>query len=91
MERFTERTRREEIESLPTCWECGDACAELTQAPWTAQRMLVGACCLPPVEEQFWNAMTPAELAALDAQELAIFGPRKEAARAVRYSESEVA
>ena len=84
-----ERTRREERESDPTCWECGDACAELTQAPWTAQRMLVGACCLPPVEEQPENAVTLAELAAQDAEELAIFGAtfRKEAARATRYSE----
>src|ERR1022692_1439738 len=43
MDRMQERTHREERESDPTCWECGDVCAELTQAPWTAQRMLIGS------------------------------------------------
>jgi hypothetical protein len=46
MNRFTERTTREETESAPTCWECGDTCDELTQAPWRTDLMLVGACCL---------------------------------------------
>ena len=76
MERFTERTSREETER-----------ANLDQ-PYD------GACCLPPVEEQPWNAMTPEEIALQDAEELAIFGAiavRREAARAVRYNESEVA
>ena len=77
MDRMQERTHREERESDPTCWECGDVCAELTQAPWTAQRMLIGSCCLPPVEEQAENEVTAAELAAQDAEELAIFGARK--------------
>lgn len=91
MDRFQERTTREEIESLPTCWECGDNCEELTQAPWTTQLMLVGACCLPVAEEQPDNIVTPEEAAALEAEELAIFGPRKPLVRAVRLHESEVA
>jgi hypothetical protein len=75
MDRFTERTAREEIESLEpyTCWECGDACAELVQAPWTSQRLLVGACCLPVIE-QAENEVSAEELAALEAEELALFG-----------------
>jgi len=77
MDRFTERTAREEavtdLDKPYDCWECGEACAELTQAPWTARRMLVGTCCLPVVEQPE-NAVTPEEAAALDAEALAIFG-----------------
>jgi hypothetical protein len=42
-----ERTTREEAEThVLSCWECGDDCEELTQAPWSTQRMLVCAGCL---------------------------------------------
>jgi hypothetical protein len=73
-DRFHERTASEERESAATCWECGDTCAELVQAPWTARMLLVGPCCLPPFEEQMENAVTAGELVAQDAEELAVFG-----------------
>jgi hypothetical protein len=76
MDRFTQYTTREETatrEQPYDCWECGDACDELHQAPWTAQRLLVGVCCMPVVDQPE-NEVTAEELAALDAEEFAIFG-----------------
>ena len=47
MDRMQERTTREEAEThVLSCWECGDDCTELTQAPWATQRTLVCAGCL---------------------------------------------
>jgi len=84
MDRMQEYTSREEIERADLdnpydCWECGTPCPELTQAPWTARRMLIGSCCMPIPEEQPENAVSAEEAAILDAEELAIFG--KPAAR----------
>jgi hypothetical protein len=95
MDRFTQLTTREETatrEQPYSCWECGDACDELTQAPWTGQRLLVGPCCLPTEPYQPENTVTPEEAAALVAEEEAIFGMnyRAIAVNAIRKQASQV-
>jgi hypothetical protein len=70
-------------ERLPySCWECGEDCAELTQAPWTAQRLLIGTCC-QPITVQRENVVTAAELAAEATEELALFGTTSRAFQAL--------
>ena len=99
MERMQERTTREEraneTETPFQCWECGDACAELVQAPWSGRRLLVGTCCLELREPECECAQTDVDL--FDAAGCELHDPRSRYNRALtlvdkldRY-ESEVA